>query len=76
MCGGSKNKGRHDYLLFCAYTVDKLGDGCPHWSEVIEKQKYRWRILDITGSRKVNGNEPEDRCRILEINRSREVNGN
>ena len=59
MYGGSKNKGRHDHLLFCAYTVEKLGDGCPHWSEVIEKQKYRWRILDITGSRKVNGNETE-----------------
>ena len=59
MCGGSKNKGRHDHLLFCAYTVEKLGDGCSHWCEVIEKQKYRWRILDITGSRKVNGNETE-----------------
>ena len=45
--------------MFCVYTVEKLGDGCPHWSEVIEKQKYRWRILDITGSGEVNGNETE-----------------
>ena len=37
MCGGSKSKGRHDRLSFCAYIVEGLGDGCPHWSEEIEK---------------------------------------
>ena len=55
MCGGSKSKGRYNRLSFCAYIVEGLGDGCPHWSEEIEKQKNRCRILEINGRRKVNG---------------------
>jgi len=39
--------------------VEGLGDGCPRWSEEIEKQKQRCRILEISGSREVNGNETE-----------------
>ena len=63
MCGGSKSKGRHDRLSLCAYIVEGLGDGCPHWSEEIEKQKQRCRILEINGSRDVNGNETEGQMR-------------
>ena len=55
MCGSSKSKGRYNRLSFCAYIVEGLGDGCPHWSEEIEKQKNRCRILEINGRRKVNG---------------------
>ena len=39
MCGGSKSKGRHDRLSFCSDIMEGLGDGCPHWSEEIERQK-------------------------------------
>ena len=29
MCGGSKTKGRHNRLSFCAYIMEGVGDGCP-----------------------------------------------